>query len=139
MIVLCGEQVGKTDFHSGADHTKAGNTTELGIFDLHRLAFAMPAHHSAGAGNDYLHTGIQIAAAADDILDLTVADVHLTNAQLVRIGMRQDLQDLTDNDLVKALSQVFRTFHLYGGHSQVISQLGKIHILRKLDVILDPI
>ena len=95
MIVICGEQVGKTYLDRCADHTEGCNTAELCILDLNRLALAVPAYHSAGAGNDYLHAFFKIASAAYDILDL-VSDIYLAYTELVSIGMGLYFFDYTD-------------------------------------------
>ena len=99
----------------------------------------MPAHHCAGAGNDHLHIFFQIAAAADDLLDLTAADIGAADAQLVCSGVGPNLYDLAHDDAVKLLAQIVHALYLHGRHGQIVCKTGKIHIVGQFYEILDPI
>ena len=136
---LGGEQVGKTDLTGGTDHAVALHTAQLALFDLHRLALAVPAAYRAGQGHGHLHAVTQVHAAADDLLDLAAADIGLADLQLVGVGVLADLFDLTQHHIVELLGKVDGILYLHGGHSQVIGQTLQVHIRGQIDVILDPV
>ena len=137
-LLLGGEQVGKADLHRAADHAVALDAAELALLDLHRLALAVPLAHGAGQGHGHLHALGQVAAAADDVLDLA-ADVGLADLQLVGVGVLLDGLDPAHHHVVELLRQLDGVLHLHGGHGQVIGQTLQIHIRRQVDVILDPV
>ena len=55
VIVFRREKICHTNLNGCTYHTKARNTAKLGVLYFNGLALTVPAHHSAGAGNDYLH------------------------------------------------------------------------------------
>ena len=120
---LCREQVSQSDLVGGTDHTIGLHAAKLGILDDHRLSLAVPAHHRAGTGDSHTHPLLQVDAAADDILDLSVADIHLADSQLVRVGMGFDLLDHADDHVVKTAGQILHILHFHRGHGQIICQL----------------
>ena len=134
-----GEQVGKADLHGAADHAVAVHAPELALLDLHRLALAVPAAEGAGQRHRHLHAVAEVGAAADDLLDVAAADVGAADTQLIRVGVRQDLLDLTHHHIVERSAQIDGVLHLHGGHGQVIGQTLQIHILRQLYIVPDPI
>ena len=138
-LPLHGEQVGKADLHGVADHAIAVHAPELALFDLHRLTLAVPAAEGAGQRHRHLHAVAEVGAAADDLLDVAAADVGAADTQLIRVGVGQDLLDLTHHHIVERSAQIDGVLHLHGGHGQVIGQTLQIHILRQLYIIPDPI
>ena len=137
-LLLGGEQVGKADLHRAADHAVALHAAELALLDLHQLALAVPLAHGAGQRRGHLHAFGQVAAAADDILDLA-ADIGLADPQLVGVGMLLDGLDPAHHHVVELLGQLDGVLHLHGGHGKIIRQPLQIHIRRQVDVILDPV
>ena len=137
-LLLGGEQVGKADLHRAADHAVALHAAELALLDLHQLALAVPLAHGAGQRHGHLHAFGQVAAAADDILDLA-ADIGLADLQLVGVGMLLDGLDPAHHHVVELLGQLDGVLHLHGGHGKIIRQPLQIHIRRQVDVILDPV
>ena len=139
MIVGRGEKRVKSDLDSGAYHTEGCDATELGILDLDGLALAVPANHSAGARDDDLHSCLKIGAAADDVLGLSVTDIDLANSEHIGVGVGVDLEDLSDDDLVKALGEILRALYLDGRHSEIVCEAGELHILGERYEVLYPI
>ena len=137
-LLLGGEQIGKANLHRAADHAVALHAPQLALLDLHQLALAVPLAHGAGQGHGHLHALGQIAAAANDVLDLA-ADVGLADLQFVGVGVLLDGLDLAHHHVVELLAKLDGVLHLHGGHGQVIGQTLQIHIRRQVDVILDPV
>ena len=98
----------------------------------------MPADNCARTGYGNAHPFFQVDASADDILDLSAADVHLAHSQSVRIGMGFDLFDDSHQHIVKTTCKIFHVLHFHCGHGQVVRQFFQIRILRNIHIILDP-
>ena len=138
-LFFCREKIPKADLLRRADHAVGFHAAELGILDDDRLALTVPFDDGAGAGYGDLHAGGKIASAADDVLDLAVSDVHLADTELIRIGVRKDFQDLSDDHLVKTACQFFHAFHLDRIHGEVIGKFLQFDIFREVNIIPDPI
>ena len=134
-----GEQIPQADLHRAADHAVAFDAPELGLLDLHRLALAVPAAHGSRGGHGHLHARADVGAAANDIPDVTAADVRAADLQLVGVGMGAHLRDLPHQHMVKLPGQVRGPLHLHSGHGQVIGQPGQVHIPGQVHVIFDPV
>ena len=132
------KQFAQPNLIGSADHAVGLHAAELGVLDYHRLAFAVPAHYSAGAGHCHAHAFLQIDSTADNIFNLTAADIYLADSQFIRIGMGLYFLDDTHKHIVKPAGQILHILHLYGRHGQIIGQLFQIHILRDLYIILYP-
>ena len=139
MIVGCREKSVKSDLYCRTYHTEGCDAAQLCVLYLNGLTLTVPTYHSTGASYDYLHACLKVRASAYDILDLTVSDIHLANSELVCVGVRKDLLDLSDDDLVKALCKILSALNLNGRHSKVIREAGKLHIFGDLYEIFDPI
>ena len=137
-LLICREQVAQANLTGSADHAIGLHPAELGVFNHHRLALSVPAHYRAGAGHSHTHALLQVDSSADDILDLTAADIYLAYLKLIRVGMGLDFRNDTHKHIVKPACQIFHILHLYGRHGQIIGQFFQIHILRDLYIILYP-
>ena len=136
-LLRSGEEVAQTNFVGSADHAVGGDAAQLGIFDLDRLALAVPANHGAGAGDGHAHSLLQVDAAADDLLHVA-AEIHLADAQLVGVRMGLHAVDNADDHLVEAAGEVFHILHLDGGHGEVIGELFQIQIGGKRHILPNP-
>ena len=137
-LLACREQIAQSDLIGGADHAEGLHAPQLGIFDFNGLSLAVPAHHSAGAGYGYPHSIPQIDSTADDLLDLSVSNIHLADSQPVRVWMGLHLFDHAYYHLIKTTGQVLYILHLYRGHGQIVGQLLQIHIIRDLHIVPNP-
>ena len=138
-LSLRGEQVGKADLHRAADHAVARHAAELALVDLHGLALAVPAADGAGQRHGHLHAVAEVGAAADDLLDGAAADVGAADAQLVGVGMGQDLPDLAHHHVVERRAQIGGVLHLHGGHGQIIGQTLQVHVMGQLHIVPEPV
>ena len=116
------EKITQSDLIRSADHTEGSYSAKLAVLDLHGLAFAVPAHQGAGAGDCHAHSLFEVDAAADDVLDLIDADIDLADAELVSVGVRQDFIDHTDDHVAEAVLHKLHILDLDGVHCKVISQ-----------------
>ena len=137
-LLRCREQIAQADFAGGADHAEGLHAPKLGVFNDHRLALSVPAHHRARTGDGHPHALPQVDTAADDVLDLAVSDVCLADSQLVRVGMGLDLLNHAHHHMIKTPGQILHILYLHGRHGQIVGQLFQIQILRDLDKILNP-
>ena len=133
------EELREADFAGGADHSVAHDAAQLRGLYLDGVALAVPFDPRAGLrdGDELLRR--EVDSAADYHRRLGVADVYGADAQLVRVGMFVDRQNLSDDEAGEALADVRRVLDLDGAHREVVGELVHREVSRKVDVAFYPV
>ena len=133
------EEVREADFARGADHSVAHDAAQLRGLYLDGVALAVPFDPRAGLrdGDELLRR--EVDSAADYHGRLGVADVYGADAQLVRVGMFVDRQNLSDDKACEALADVRRVLDLDGAHREVVGELVHREVSGKVDVAFYPV
>ena len=133
------EEVREADFARGADHSVAHDAAQLRGLYLDGVALAVPFDPCSGLrdGDELLRR--EVDSAADYHRRLGVADVYGADAQLVRVGMFVDRQNLSDDEACEALADVRRVLDLDGAHREVVCELVHREVRGKVDVTFYPV
>ena len=133
------EEVREADFARGADHSVAHDAAQLRGLYLDGVALAVPFDPRAGLrdGDELLRR--EVDSSADYHRRLGVADVYGADAQLVRVGMFVDSQNLSDDEAGEALADVRRVLDLDGAHREVVGELVHREVSGKVDVAFYPV
>ena len=133
------EEVREADFARGADHSVAHDAAQLRGLYLDGVALAVPFDPRAGLRNGDELLRREVDSAADYHGRLGVADVYGADAQLVRVGMFVDRQNLSDDEACEAFADVRRVLDLDGAHREVVGELVHREVRGKVDVAFYPV
>ena len=133
------EEVREADFARGADHSVAHDAAQLRGLYLDGVALAVPFDPCAGLRNGDELLRREVDSAADYHRRLGVAYVYGADAQLVRVGMFVDSQNLSDDEAGEALADVRRVLDLDGAHREVVGELVHREVRGKVDVAFYPV
>ena len=118
---------GEFEFARRAQHALAFHAAQLA--DLDDEGFAVFTGRQLGtderAGN--ADADARIGCAADDVEQLSLADIDLADAQTVGIGMLLGFLDFAHHDMGKGRCHGLEFFDLQTGHGQRFSELCRAH------------